>query len=137
MQLTHLDVTPVRRDQHTVEVNSLLPAPQRHLSLIVVIPCYNEPDLLSTLESLWACRRPTVTAEIIVVINGSDESNKEVIGENRRTCREMLEWAEHHIDAQLTFHLLYYPKLPRKEAGVGLARKLGMDLAQLRFSQIE
>jgi hypothetical protein len=36
------------------------------LGIVVVIPCYDEPDLLPVLESLWRCRRPRKAVEILL-----------------------------------------------------------------------
>ena len=45
--------------------------PPSALGMVVVVPCHDEPDIISTLESLWACRRPRVAVEAIVNVNGS------------------------------------------------------------------
>ena len=43
--------------------------PQRNLNLIVIIPSYDEDNLLLTLESLYSCALPEHPVEIIVLIN--------------------------------------------------------------------
>jgi hypothetical protein len=42
-------------------------------------------------------------------------------------------WTASHAAPHLVFHLLHFPDLPAKQAGVGLARKIGMDEAVRRF----
>ena len=48
-----------------------VPAPD--LGIIIVIPCHNEPDVVSAVKSIYHSDRPACSVEIIVVINGSDE----------------------------------------------------------------
>ena len=38
---------------------------------------------------------------------------------------------------RLQFHFLHFPDLPHKHAGVGLARKIGMDMAAYRLEQVQ
>ena len=35
--------------------------PSKDLGIIVVIPCYDEPDLLKSLESLYDCTPPNLS----------------------------------------------------------------------------
>src|SRR6266404_825004 len=42
----------------------------------------------------------------------------------------------HYRDRRFAFHLLDFPDLPLKQAGVGLARKIGMDEALHRFDEV-
>src|SRR5688572_16087564 len=104
--------------------------------MIIVIPCFSEPALLACLHSLWRCERPTRAVEIIVVINSSESSPPEVLEQNRRTTAEAELWAREDCDRAFRIHFLHTPNLPRKHAGVGLARKIGMDEALHRFDQL-
>lgn len=110
--------------------------PHPQLGLIIVIPCYNEPDLLASLNSLWRCERPEAAVEVIVIINSSETSRPEVLEQNNRTLAEAELWAKEDCDRAFRIHLLHTPNLPRKHAGVGLARKIGMDEALHRLDQI-
>lgn len=111
-------------------------APHPELELVVVIPCFNEPDLIGSLESLWNCARPVGAVEVIVVINSPIGCDAPVRRQNERTFLEASAWIAQHPDPQLAFHLVHFPNLPRKHAGVGLARKIGMDEAARRFDQL-
>lgn len=111
----------------------ILPRPESHLGLCIVIPCHNEPELIGTLESLWSCERSQCLTEVIVIINDSESSTDLIKKQNELTLSSALNWAQDHQDSQLRFHILYYPNLPKKYAGVGLARKIGMDLAAERL----
>lgn len=103
------------------------------MGLAVVIPCFNEPNLLASLESLWRCARPEAAVEVIVVVNSSETASEEILTQNRRTLQEAIAWSKEDCDRHFRVHLLHFPNLPRKHAGVGLARKIGMDEALRRF----
>lgn len=111
-------------------------APHPNLGMVVVIPCYNEPNLLGALESLWKCERPESAVEAIVVINSGEGASTEIREQNLRTLNEASFWAREDCDRQFRVHLLHFPNLPQKHAGVGLARKIGMDEALRRFDSL-
>ncbi len=113
------------------------PPPAVDLGLVVAIPCYAEPDLETTLESLWRCARPRRACEVLVVVNGSEADDPAVIQRNRQTVAEARAWASDHADPRLVFHVLEHLALPPREHGVGLARKLGMDEAAARLAAAE
>lgn len=114
--------------------SELIPdAPQWDLSTVVVIPAYNEPGLLQTLTDLWTCDACEGSVEVIVIINLSENSDAEVTELNEKIYKEAYAWAQLHIDPRKRFHIQYQPDLPEKKAGVGLARKIGMDEAVRRF----
>lgn len=102
---------------------------------MVVIPCYDEPDVLTTLDALWRCHRPRCHVEVLIVINASEADSDSVHRRNQQTHAEANRWIIQHQASDLSFHLLYFPRLQRHDAGVGLARKLGMDEAVTRFCQ--
>jgi hypothetical protein len=110
--------------------------PARDLGIAVVIPCFNEPDLIGSLEALWACERPGRAVEVIVVVNAPANAADTVRRQNQSTLEQAAQWTAHHPDPFLTVHLLDFPDLPPKHAGVGLARKIGMDEAVRRFGDI-
>ena len=109
--------------------------PAQDVGLVVVMPCFNEPDLTGSLQSLWQCERPAGAVEVIVVINSAVDSPEAVRSQNRKTLQQAAKWASAHSGPRLTFHLLDFPDLPAKQAGVGLARKIGMDEAARRFDE--
>ncbi len=106
------------------------------VNIIVVIPCFNEPDLISSLESLWKCSRPQCDVEVIVVINASKNSSPEIILQNEKSFEESNHWIENNSDDSLRIFLIKNNSLPEKHAGVGLARKIGMDEAVRRFANV-
>lgn len=108
-------------------------APQPDLGLVVVIPCFNEPQLIASLESLKACALPQCAVEVITVVNGGEHLTADIRRRNAQTLAEGRKWAAAHSSERLQFHFLDFQELPRKHAGVGLARKIGMDEAVRRL----
>lgn len=115
---------------------SIFSKPNNDLGLIVVIPCYKEEFLLSSLNSLFSCNLPTCSVEVIVVINCSESASQEIQEQTLFCYQEALKWTETNTNPQLQFHILLENQLPKKDAGVGLARKIGMDEAVRRLEWI-
>lgn len=109
--------------------------PSTALGLIVVIPCFDEPNLLKSLESLKKCDLPNSNVEIIVIINCSENADFEVIEQNRFSYEQASEFANIHSTEHLNFQI-FNLQFPPKHAGVGLARKVGMDEAARRFEAL-
>jgi hypothetical protein len=100
------------------------------LSLSVVIPCFNEPNLITTLESLRRCDPPKSVFEIIAVVNAPAGAPPSVLAQNRETLEAARVWIG---ETKFPLHLIQACDLPPRHAGVGLARKVGMDEALRRF----
>lgn len=107
--------------------------PETAACMVVVIPCYNEPRLLDTLHSLRAAGRPDTSVLVIIVINAGVIAGKDVVRQNRDSYEAVRLFAESHNEPGLRFMPLLFEDLPRKHAGVGLARKIGMDVAVGHF----
>lgn len=110
---------------------------KENTSFIIVIPCFNEPSILPTLNSLKNCIPPNFPLEVIIVINASEAASENIIQQNKFTKSEIEKWLEHQSVPWLTLHILEENNLPKKHAGVGLARKIGMDEALWRFYSIQ
>lgn len=111
-------------------------SPSADLGLVVVVPCYDEPELNVALDSLWACTRPTCDVEVIIVINSSSNDDDDVKERNRRSAAAVNAWISAHHDCGFRVYVLFFPCLSPKHAGVGLARKLGMDEAFARLQRV-
>lgn len=98
-------------------------------SLFITIPCYDEPGLLTALNSLLQCDVPSLGVTVIVAVNSSDKSPGEVLEQNKLTISEVLEWWKNSVSPFFQLRLLHAPALPSKWAGVGWARKIAMDEA--------
>ncbi len=110
--------------------------PNDRLKNIVVIPCYNEPDVLQTLSSLKNCQKPVFPVEVIIVINSGEHASENIIKQNTKTLNEITQWAKSNNTNDLKFHTIYLENIPKKIAGAGFARKIGMDEAVRRFEQV-
>lgn len=108
--------------------------PDQDCGIIVVIPCYNEPEILQTLHSVKNCLTPDKNAEVIVVINHPENEQQEIKNENNRTFIEIRKWIDLNRCPKLKFFVIGPVELPKKWAGAGLARKTGMDEAVARFN---
>lgn len=111
-------------------------APNKDLGLIVVIPCYNEPDVIPTLTALAACETPIEKVEVIIVVNSGENTQERIKKNNLETITTIEHWNQGYNGA-IDFYVIHQANLPKKHAGVGLARKIGMDEAVSRFHQIE
>lgn len=107
--------------------------PSSRLKIIVVIPCFNEPNIISTLSSLAACDPIDYNIEVITVVNTPETADYELIKYNQETHDALLNWANINNSDWLQFHNILVENIPKKHAGAGYARKAGMDEAIHRF----
>jgi len=115
----------------------LIPSPSAHqLGLIIVIPCLQEPAMIDLLDHLHSCQMPLSAIEVIVVINHASDASDAVRAANLMTYDEISIWKQGHENYGFRVHPLRAFDLPPKIAGVGLARKIGMDEAMRRFAAI-
>lgn len=110
--------------------------PALDLGMIVVIPCYDEKYALNSLLSLKKCTPPPCSVEVIILINQSETSPDSIKSTNEATYQQLLEWSTNNNTAKLKFFPLFHDALPKKHAGVGLARKIGMDEATWRLERV-
>lgn len=104
--------------------------------MIVVIPCYNEPGIEKVLYGLEKCVPPPCHVEVIVVINQPEGADHLVIEQNKVSRTQIRQYSIKSKNSSITVHALNAGSLPKKSAGVGLARKIGMDEAVWRFESI-
>jgi len=136
-------------DRFSVREELIKQKPTTDLGIVVVIPCSNEPNLIASLQSLYNCDKPTCSVEVIVVINASEKAESIVLLQNKTSLLEAEEWksnsfneiallrqAQYKLNLAMTFYFIEENELPKKHAGVGLARKIGMDEAVRRFDMI-
>ncbi|MEM6641687.1 MAG: hypothetical protein AAF616_01805 [Bacteroidota bacterium] len=105
--------------------------PPKNLGLIIVIPAFKEPEIQLALQSLDQCIPPEQEVLVIVVINEAKSATKEV-SEINQVCLNRIRGFQSNLQI-----LTSYLKLPQKKAGVGLARKIGMDEAVRIFRKID
>jgi hypothetical protein len=99
------------------------------VNLIVVIPSYFEKELEVTLRSLSACIDSDQGVEIIVILNSSENCSEEIrtFHRNQQVILEQLKFP-------FKAHIFLLENIPSKIAGVGYARKTGMDTALKRLA---
>lgn len=97
--------------------------------IIVVIPCHNETTLIESLVALKATSVEGVNQLVIVVINHGVEASEVIFKTNEKTFVEAKQWGEDHCFNNFQLGLIKAYDLTKKKAGVGLARKIGMDKA--------
>ncbi len=110
--------------------------PLPDLNIIVTIPCINEPNLISSLNSLKNCQLPQCSCEVIIAVNSSENAATHILHQNSQTIEEANKWIIENNTEKLRFFVVHAPNLPKKWAGAGLARKIAMDEAVYRFNRI-
>ena len=120
--------------KHRFAPKQIKSIPSDQLGIIVVIPAYRESQIIRTLNSLENCQKPDCELEIIIVVNAGLHASEDTHTLNQSCINQIRSWQKSAIRA-FDYHILHFPSLPRKHAGVGLARKIGMDEAVERFEQ--
>lgn len=114
------------RDQLIIE------KPKNDLGIIVVIPSFKEPALKKSLQSLSDCTPPNCSVEVIVVLNNSERASEEIKEFHQKTFEQL-----NSEEFNLKIYWILELDLQHKHAGVGFARKIGMDEAARRFAQLD
>jgi len=123
--------------KHSFLIPQIKEPPEGLLSFIVIIPAYLEEDIIDTLECLHRAEKPERSVEVIVVFNASETDTREDREIIRQQYLLIREWSELKSTAALKFFTLFADRLPKKHAGAGLARKIGMDEALSRFNSLD
>ena len=110
--------------------------PSNDLKIIIVIPVYNEENISATLDSLFINQDDlSFSVEVITLVNNSEDAKLEIKEQNLATFKELKKLSQTY-QKKTTLIPVYINNLDQKHAGVGWARKLGMDLALQRFKKI-
>ena len=112
-------------------------SPDREVRIIIVIPATREEDILSPVLSICNCQQPVCKVEVIVFINGSEKESEQERMINVDAYEKLEKLACNLPVPWLKLFPIIELGIPSKWAGVGYARKTGMDQALWRFSQIE
>lgn len=104
--------------------------------IFVMIPCIREPAILDTLNSLLLCDLPSCSTEVLIIINEPEICDESLTSYNLHTYNEVQEWIRQNNSRRIRFYTNPPVKLPQKWAGVGMARKRGMDEGLWRFNQL-
>lgn len=103
--------------------------------LIVVIPVLNDRDIFATLDSLYRCVLTEGAMGVVVVVNHGEQIDDGIKAANRKLAEELGEYVRHRQTVREDIGICIGKAfdLPAKFAGVGLARKWGMDAAAAYF----
>ncbi|PLX10631.1 MAG: hypothetical protein C0597_16460, partial [Marinilabiliales bacterium] len=88
--------------------------PQLDLKFVVVIPCFNEPGLINTLDSIKDCKRIRSSIEVIILINSAEDTSEQIVSQNTKTYTEAKNWIHKNEDSSFRFFILQEIDLPRK-----------------------
>lgn len=125
--------------QKYVQRFRVLPAnldpPKQVPAMVVCIPVYGEPNLLTTLESLAQCDKPDEQVEVILLFNKSDRMTPGEVRVHDQAWQDVQEWIIHKHDGTLQYLPIYIDPPPDPRGGVGWARKLVLDEAAIRLPQ--
>lgn len=89
---------------------------------------------MDTLESLFQCDCPSNRVEVLVVINFSETEEGDIKENCLKNYEEVIAFSKKNQGHPLQLFPILANPLPKKWAGVGLARKIGMDEALRRQS---
>lgn len=131
-----MDVIKQYLSKHGKVGGSIWDDPREDLEIIIVIPAYKEEGILKTLGSLRSCIQPTCAVEIIVLVNGSQKDDGDVVRVNQECYQVCLEAQGLFESNNRRLHVLKDLDLPLKKVGVGLARKILMDEAAWRLGMV-
>jgi hypothetical protein len=106
------------------------------LSIVVVIPSFNEKDVVGSVQSLLSCVVSGFSVEIIVVVNHPENSSKEVVDLSLKNIIDLNILSKNNNSKNTSVLPIYIPDLAIKHAGVGWARKIGMDEGLRRLKEI-
>lgn len=104
--------------------------------IIVTLPSFKEPNILPSIFSLLACQKPDCRVEVIVLINQPENADEEITIANQKTIEDLKTIDPRFIPDWMKLFYIFQNDLPKKHAGVGLARKIAMDEAVRRFEEI-
>lgn len=124
-------------DRHGHVSTSVHPLPEVDPELIIVIPSYDEGDIFLVLNSLYASYQyqPVLTL-VLVVINASEISGDGIRKNNDLTLQSVHQFCAKVKDTEgFEIKVIAEREMPAKHAGVGLARKAGMDHAVKIFQK--
>ena len=106
--------------------------PPSDLEMVVVIPAYKESQLDLAVHSLLACSEVACRVILLIVINAPEQSSLDDLNLNQRAYEEIKQIKG---TDQITIQVVNIG-LPQKKAGVGLARKIGLDEAARWFKKL-
>jgi hypothetical protein len=112
-------------------------APDKNTGIIIVVPCYDEPDIAKMLDSLALCSEIACKVEVLIVVNAPADASVESIKNNTLTIKNIEIWKQLNTSCFFRVYTIPPALVPVSAWGVGLARKTGMDEAVRRFDALD
>ena len=109
-----------------------LEPPLPDLGIAIVIPAFAEDDIPAVLESLRQCHFVGCSVEVFIIINEGVSVEQDHQSINHQSYKDCQEWVNNHR-IEFEIKALYVQEIPDKIAGVGTARKIGMDIVTERL----
>lgn len=110
--------------------------PSKDLGICVVIPSYKEENLNIALSALSKCILPKCNVEVLVVVNHPQDSPEGIVEISQETLQLVENFNRNNRNEKIEYFAVKAFDLPKKHAGVGLARQIGMDEAAFRLLKI-
>jgi len=108
--------------------------PAQDTGIFIVVPAYKEELLINCMESLQACKKAKSKVELILLFNASRDDHS-AISKNLAQIEELGAWIARN-ELSFDVQVLIEHDLDPAEAGVGIARKIGMDEAARRALEL-
>jgi hypothetical protein len=124
------------KKHHPLSLTSEIPV-SSDLGIIVVIPCFHEPEVLITLNSLLDCNSAGCSTEVLLVVNSYAFITEEIKIFNRNTYQECKDFSSKRSRSGFRIIPLLIEDLSGHQTGAGLPRKIGMDEASFRFNSLD
>ncbi|HEX5111892.1 MAG TPA: hypothetical protein VFV79_03535 [Saprospiraceae bacterium] len=103
-------------------------------SMIICIPSYAEPDLITTLESLSSCHHPGIPFEVLILFNEDDRMTDEQRNLHAASFQHCENWIREHNHLPFPLYPIWFEPMKDVKWGVGWARKILMDEAARRLT---
>ncbi len=116
---------------------TFVPNTNQRLGIAVVVPCYDDEDVINTLFSLERADKPKVDVDVIVVLNSAQDTERNIVEKHRALYTEMKRLGDANVFKNIHLLPILLEDIPTKISGVGYARKVGMDEAVRRFDDID
>lgn len=112
--------------------------PRKNTKIIVVIPCYDDEMIFDTINSLFENTIEDFYVEIIIVVNSGLIDNDKIKDSNISIYNKLLKIKSliNKLENNIRVYPILIENIKKKFAGVGNARKAGMDEAVRRFEII-
>ena len=101
-------------------------------SVFITIPCYAEEDLMTTLRSIDQCEKCGKVPVVIVLVNSPDGIDSEILRKNQAAYLT----AKNTNFETITVLPIHIYEIPKRIAGVGLARRMAMDTANFLYEHL-